>query len=145
MPKFRTALADFMTKAFEEKIVLTVAQMKDLFKIGLVAVRQTQRATSPNTLQTIWPTSTWNALQRKLVASERFKASTALQTMYKQMVKISQGTVLSPKKSGVSPRHIDNDVPVTTAAKRKADIGEDDEDTVVVVKAKRKRVKKTNV
>src|ERR1700676_3371591 len=88
MPTFYAGLVDFITKACDEELILTAPQMKDLFKLGLAALRQTHRAvSSQDTLRTIWQPSSWDALHRKLASSERFKASTTLQTMCLQIAK----------------------------------------------------------
>jgi DNA polymerase phi len=143
MPTFYAALMDFMTKACDEEVILTAPQMKDLFKVGLAAVRQTKRVASPqDTLGTIWRPSTWDALHKKLESSDRFKASTALQTMCLQMAKASQGTT-SRKKPKVINR--ENGVETAAAVKRKANVSGDDEDAAATRKAKRKKVKKAKV
>src|ERR1700733_3938230 len=55
MPRLNAALADFLTEACDEKLTLTAPQMKELFKLGLAAVRQTQRVvSSQDTLRATW-------------------------------------------------------------------------------------------
>jgi DNA polymerase phi len=130
MPTLYGALMDAMTKACDETLILTAPQMKDLFKLGLAAVRQTQRvASSQDTLRTIWRPSTWDALHKTVASSERFKGSIVLQTTCLQIAKLSQGTT-NPKM----PRIAED------GAKRKADPKGDDEDAAAMRKAKRKKV-----
>jgi DNA polymerase phi len=137
MPTLNATLADFLTKACDEKLILTAPQMKDIFKLGLAAVRQTQRVvSSEDTLRTTWRPSTWDTLHKKIASSERFKGSTALQTMCLQMVKLSQGTT-SPKKSKATKGEPSVE---SAAVKRKADIN-GDEDAAAMRKAKRKKIK----
>lgn len=137
------ALMDFMTKACDGEFIVTAPQMKDLFKLGLAAVRQTQLVTpSQDTLQIIWRPSSWDALHKKLTTSERFKASMALQTMCLQMTKSSKGTNPSKKPKIINE---ENDLEAVAAVKRKADAGGNDEDTAATRKAKRKKVKKAEV
>jgi len=136
MKTLHDALVDFLTKACDEKLILTTSQMKDLFKLGLAAVRQTQRiATSRDTLQMIWRPGTWNALHKKVLSSERFKASTGLQTMCQQMTQLLQG-MTSSKKSKIAKGETS-----TAASKRKADLSGNDGDVVATRIAKRKKVK----
>jgi DNA polymerase phi len=138
-----TALVDIITKACEEKLALTTSQMKDLLKLGLTALRQTQRiASSRDTLQTIWRPDTWDALRKKVLASERFKTSTAVQNMCLQMAKLSQGTI-SPKNS--KSGHVETYLESVVATKRKADIADVGGGSVATKESKRKKVKvKTN-
>ena len=135
MPRLNAALADFLTEACDEKLTLTAPQMKELFKLGLAAVRQTQRVvSSQDTLRTTWRPSMWDILHKKVASSERFKTSTAL-PMCLQMVKLSQGTTTSKIAKGGTG------VESATAAKRKADTNANDEGATTTRKAKRKKVK----
>jgi DNA polymerase phi len=133
-----------MTKACEEKLVLTAPQMKDLFKLGLAGVRQTERvAPSQETLRTIWRPSTWDVLCTKVASSQHFKASAALQTMCLQMAKLSKGTTLPPKPKIVKGKNNVESVPAKRKADRSGDDG--DGDTAAATKAKRKKAKKAKV
>lgn len=67
---------------------LTASQMKDLFKLALLAVRQTKRI-SPTSTQLIWRSQSWVSLNRNLKNS-RFKASTGLQKMCEQIARTSE-------------------------------------------------------
>jgi DNA polymerase phi len=138
MARLNATLANFLTEACDEKLTLTAAQMKELFKLGLAAVRQTQRVvSSQDTLRTTWRPSMWDTLHKKVASSERFKTSTAL-PMCLQMVKLSQGTT-TPKKSKIAKGQ--TGVESTITAKRKADTNGDDKDVTTTRKAKRKKVK----
>lgn len=138
MPTLYAAIMNLMTEACDEKLVLTAPQMKDLFRLGLAAVRQTQRvASSSDTLPTIWRPTTWDALHIKVASSERFKASASLQTMCLQMTRLSKGTACPKPK--IVERENNNE---SAVAKRKADRSGDDEDSAATRKVKRKKLKK---
>jgi DNA polymerase phi len=91
MPSFCRSLYDFACGACNETISLNAHQMKDLLKVGMLAIRQTKRAiTSPEKLSLIWKPAVWEELSLKLAASKRFKTSPSLHAMCKQMARISQ-------------------------------------------------------
>lgn len=77
--------------ACTETAAMNTAQMKDILKLGLVAVRQTQRLSLPQQkVQDIWRQKSWTVLRATLVASERFKSSPTLQKMCDQLIRTSQ-------------------------------------------------------
>lgn len=143
MSKCKAALIDFVLKACEDNLGATAAQLKDVFKLSLVAVRQTQKVTpSPEILQRIWPPIEWETLHKKLASSERFKSSIALQTMCQQVVNISQGATVS-KQSKLKMKR--DSVITRGTSKRKADVSGGEDEIIGTRKAKRKKAKKTNV
>lgn len=132
MTSLRKALLKTTTDACDDTIILTVAQMKELFKLALVAIRQTTRSNSQDA-QDVWQPEQWSALHSKLGSSARFKGSPALQKMCDQVVKTSQ-------KSPASSKPKVNGTPV--ASKRKVDEVIGDEQTTEVIKtAKRRKAK----
>lgn len=137
MTLLRKALLDFATKACDDKVILTSAQMKDLFKLTLVAIKQTQRVgDTPATTQEVWQSESWKTLRGQLQASARFKNSSALQKMCARIESMTSATPKPPKK-----HKKDGLVPV--AAKRKAEEeASGTEEIVETKKTKRKRVKK---
>lgn len=142
MPTLQVAIVDLIGKACDEELVLTTPQMKDLFKLGVAAVRQTQRvASSQGALSSIWKPKSWDILHKKLLSCERFKASTALQSACQQITQLLQGTLVAKESKVAKGKHAVKS-PVT-APKRKADTNEDDEDALTARKAKRKKVRKT--
>jgi len=109
---------------------LTATQLKDIFKFGLQAIRQTKRAVADTSASsTIWDPESWQDLAITLAASERFKTSTSLQVMCRQMSNAFQeaGTKKNSSTSAAS-------------SKRKVD----DEEDAPAKKAKRKKVKKSH-
>ena len=80
--------------------------MKELFKLGILAIRQTNRI-SPETVGSIWQPESWTSLQEDLVSS-RFKNSPALHKMCEQIVRMLQkpdaamkGPANSKQKRGI--------------------------------------------
>lgn len=129
MPNLCQNLHDVVSSACDEASSLTHAQVKELLKLGLMSIRQTKKVTpTSEELLSLWDQSLWGALASKLAASDRFKASTGLQAMAKQMVQIAAN----------------GDKDRKTSTKRKLDAVDKDtaEATDSPANAKRKKVKK---
>ncbi|KDQ59553.1 hypothetical protein JAAARDRAFT_127225 [Jaapia argillacea MUCL 33604] len=91
IPTLRRCLSDTVSAACGEIATLTSAQLKDIFKVGLLGIRQTKRIiSSPDDLPNLWLPATWDSLRDQLSGTERFKASTALLGMCKQMAQTSR-------------------------------------------------------
>ncbi|KAH9929645.1 DNA polymerase phi-domain-containing protein [Amylocystis lapponica] len=136
MPKLRAALHDVISGACDGSLALTPAQTKELFKLGLAAIRQTRRI-APTKLSVTWDPPTWTAMTSKLAESDRLKSATNLQTMCKQMAQTA-GQVI-PEKDATSRSKSDNDA---VTAKRKVDALDDEGEAALPTKTKRKKVKK---
>ncbi|KAJ6496539.1 DNA polymerase phi-domain-containing protein [Mycena vitilis] len=115
MLSFRRALVQSVTDACEDKILTTSPQMKELLKLALFGVRQTQRIASEEETRKVWDPEAWETIGQKLVASERFKGSVGLHKLC--------------EKLSTPQTH-------PTATKRKADARGDDTDPP---KVKRKK------
>lgn len=105
MPSLRRSLFDFLC---DETISLNTHQMKDLLKVGMLAIRQTKKALSPGLIHTVWKPEIWV----ELAASKRFKPSPSLQAMCKQMARISQSpsiteTTETGNKVAITKRKVD--------------------------------------
>jgi DNA polymerase phi len=124
MPSLRELLLDLAQENCSEKGNLTAAQMKELFKLGLLGVRQTKHISSSST-QEIWEPKSWRFLHQNLKTS-RLKASPALQKMCEQIARMSEDI----------PTHSKNAIP----SKRKKE-RVDDDDATASKKSKRKKVK----
>src|ERR1700733_7125448 len=119
----RTEILEFMTSlhklltmvinnACEEGSGLNSSQVKDLFKLGIIAIRCTQRI-DRTLCQQIWQPDSWRALYVRLEAS-RFKSTPAIQKMCNQLVGLAQAV-------GPAPEYLTGtDTPVPGAVKRKA-------------------------
>jgi DNA polymerase phi len=117
-------LLTVISSACEEERGLTSSQMKDLFKLGIIAIRHTQR-TNRTACQQIWQPDAWCILSGQLEAS-RFKSSPALQKMCVQLIGLAQTTGSSKPSTGRGP----------SSTKRKAlNISEED----IVVQAKKQK------
>ncbi|KAG9226432.1 hypothetical protein CCMSSC00406_0003311 [Pleurotus cornucopiae] len=89
MPNLRKALYDVISSAAEEKLVLSTSQMKEFFKLGLLAERQTS-VNVPDGAEGLWLPETWTTLQSKISAAPRYKSSPALATMCGRMAKVTK-------------------------------------------------------
>jgi DNA polymerase phi len=132
MPALRQSLFDFISSACDGTVSLTTRQLKDLFKLGLIAIRQTKRIIlTSDKIPVIWQPTIWDELHKKLASSRRFKTSTALQSMCQNMGQMSRA---SPQLKSEG------------ASKRKADDTSGDEGVVVTSKkTKRKKAKQDDV
>ena len=81
--------------------------MKELFKLGIIAIRQTNQI-SPESVESIWQPQSWTSLQDDLVSS-RFKSSPALHKMCEQIVHMLQkpDAVMKGPAKGKQKRGID--------------------------------------
>ncbi|KAG6831186.1 hypothetical protein H0H92_012326 [Tricholoma furcatifolium] len=125
----RTTLLDAATDACAEKNSLNAAQLKELLKLALVAVRQTQRTIGASSSE-IWQPSSWHSLTGRLNSSERFKKSSGLSKMCEQLVRLSKQE--ASKKA---------DTPVVKTKRKAEEILEVDDASAVAKKTKRKKVK----
>jgi len=88
MPLLKELLLELANNSCDEKAELSVAQMKELFKLASLAVRQTKRL-SPATTQSIWEPKAWKILEQKLKTC-RFQTSPALPKMSEQVARMSE-------------------------------------------------------
>ena len=121
-------MQDSIRSACEDE-KLTAAQVKDLLKLALAGVRHTKRVTTDDTdvVRATWDPASWDELGATLASAERFKASTGLQALCKQI------SNLANKEPSESAKN----------KKRKVDSveGEEAEPTEVTKKPKRKKQK----
>jgi DNA polymerase phi len=142
MPQLRRVLINVMSTACDETATLNSAQMKELCKLALLAVRQTTRIIPKADVSTIWEPNTWDRLCKKIAATERFKASTALQATCQQMVQTSRATT-SPVKSKGARKDVKPDTP---SVKRKKGVNlSGDEEKATPNPTKRKKVGKDSL
>lgn len=137
-----TALSERLQEVIataSRETTFSAAQMKDLFKLALLAVRQTKRYTpdSPEDLSKTWKPASWNDVLTTLTTNDRFKTSTGLHSMCKQVLQLIQtqsgdGKVKTKKDGGNSK---------SKTGKRKADDAVDESPVVNGKKAKRKKSK----
>lgn len=105
MPLLRQLLLDMAGHSCSKKINFTAVQMKELFKLGIMAVRQTSQI-SPETIASIWQPESWKSLQEDLVSS-RFKNSPALHKMCEQIIRMLQKSDAAVATNGNLKRGID--------------------------------------
>lgn len=142
MPKCSAFLLDFTIKACQEDSNFTAAQIKDILKLSLVAVRQTQRVAPGGTTRDIWKPTSWEKMKEGLASSERFKASVSLQTMCQQLVNVAQGPT-DPK--GRKKAEVNGAGEPKAPSKRKAVVASDNIGPAGTRDVKRKKVQKAKV
>ncbi len=81
---------------------MSAAQMKGLFKLGLISARQTSRVLGPEAAANIWAPEKWETLGSQLATSKHFKSSTALRAMCQQVVEaaVPPSTAVAEKTGG---------------------------------------------
>lgn len=98
MTTLREALHELINDACDDKASVNAAQMKDLFKLVLLSIRQTSRLSSSPDIEAIWASSSWAKLSEKLSASAAFKSSTSIHAMCKEVVKQTKKVKLTGEK-----------------------------------------------
>lgn len=100
MTSLRKSLYTLVSEACEEKATLNVAQVKDVLKLALSAIRQTLRLPSVD-VDTVWTPKKWQKLADKLTSSPTLKSSPALPALCQQIVKVAKGKPEGQAKAGV--------------------------------------------
>ncbi|KAG6845192.1 hypothetical protein H0H87_012749 [Tephrocybe sp. NHM501043] len=128
--RLQKALLEVAADACADKNTLNAAQLKEAFRLALVAARQVQRLDAAVMAQAVQPAS-WHLLAGRLASSERFKKSPGLPKMCEQIVRLAKPAD-TPEGKPNAP---------ALKAKRKAEEHAEAEDTVVATKkTKRKKV-----
>ncbi|KAG2041767.1 DNA polymerase phi-domain-containing protein [Suillus americanus] len=81
--KLHTSVLHFIDSACDDQVSLSAAQIKDLFKLVMLGVRQTSKVDSNK--QNVWDSGAWRTLHGRLAASKRFGSSTALLKLCSQV------------------------------------------------------------
>lgn len=92
----QTTVLDLANGAIDDQSSLSASQLKDPLKVVLLCIRQVQKSDSPPKKAGIWDPAAWNALQVRLVACARFKSSSPLLNMCRQVESIA--SQLKPQK-----------------------------------------------
>ncbi|KAF9053534.1 hypothetical protein BDZ89DRAFT_1056125 [Hymenopellis radicata] len=100
MTSLRKSLYGLVSNACDEKASLNVAQVKDVLKLALSALRQTLRLTSID-VDAVWAPKKWQKLSEKLIASPNLKSSPALPSLCLQIVQVATGKPAGKPKAGV--------------------------------------------
>lgn len=103
MPSFCDTLYGLLSRACDDELSLTAAQMKDLLKIALSTQRQAHRI-DPNQEKKNWCDSNWGKLHTRLQESSRFKSSKGLHSMCSQLIKGSQAGAKSATTEASVPK-----------------------------------------
>lgn len=135
-----------MLKSSATTGAFTTAQMKDIFKLVLTAIRQTKRFfKNGSDAGSLWKSDAWNGLLEQLAASEKYGQATGLHAMCKQVrdaTRISEprGTKIAKVKKpevGVA----NSEGPSKSKSKVKRKVEEVETPSEKLQKPKRKKVK----
>ncbi|CAE6452304.1 unnamed protein product [Rhizoctonia solani] len=102
IPLIRDSLYKTLTTACEQtEHSANTAQVKDIMKIALQAVRLSRKFARPtDSISTSWDVSTFEKVQEQLASSDRFKGSSAIQSSAKQMLSL----LVPPKGAPVAQK-----------------------------------------
>ncbi|KAJ1310167.1 hypothetical protein OPQ81_006911 [Rhizoctonia solani] len=100
VPLMRDSLYKTLTTACEQtEHSANTAQVKELLKVALQAVRLTRKFARPNdSVSSLWDVSAFEKVKEQLANSDRFKGSPAIQSSTKQML-----SLLSPPTTEATP------------------------------------------
>jgi len=102
---------------------LTTAQMKDVFKLVLTAIRQTKRFfKNDKEAGSLWKSNAWDGLLQRLMSSEKYGQATGLHAMCKQVrdaTRVSEPRKAEAKTSGEATKR--DEKPSKPKAKRKVE------------------------
>ncbi|KAK0459585.1 DNA polymerase phi-domain-containing protein [Desarmillaria tabescens] len=118
MTALREALHEFINDACDGKTSVNAAQMKDLFKLVLLSIKQTSRLSSSPDIDAIWASSSWEKLSDKLSASG-FKSSTSIHAMCNEVVKQAKNEHTGEKEESMGNKRKRDGVDATTKRKKK--------------------------
>lgn len=77
-------ILDLITLSVDDDRGLSLAQTKDLLKLVLACIRQTRKTTETVSIQ-VWDPAAWKALHDQLSSSNRFKSSSSVLNMCRQV------------------------------------------------------------
>jgi DNA polymerase phi len=118
MSSLRQILLGIGTQSCSEKPKLSAAQLKDAFKLALVAVRQTKRV-APEALQETWKPTSWVSLKASLQSSPRFASSTAIHKQCDQVALLSRTEDAEGNGNAKKKRKAESESEVKTKTKSK--------------------------
>ncbi|KAF8626266.1 hypothetical protein AX15_004941 [Amanita polypyramis BW_CC] len=96
--KLSRALIALVESACDDTVSLSAAQIKQLFRLALSAIRQINRREKADA--DTWNASSWVSLRAKLQTSTRYKSSPALLKMCDQIIRSSQSEQRDGKIGG---------------------------------------------
>jgi DNA polymerase phi len=86
---------------------MSTAQMKDVLKLAVSALRQTRRLPlTEKEVSSIWRPSKWEAMGKRLATVEKFTASPALRTLCDQMTTVAGTSEVDSKARNKEPSRV---------------------------------------
>ncbi|KAI6103557.1 DNA polymerase phi-domain-containing protein [Pisolithus sp. B1] len=104
--------------AVDDQSSLSASQLKDLLKVVLLCIRQVQKSDSPPRKTGIWDPAAWNALHVRLAACERFKSSSPLLNMCRQVESVASQLKPPIQNGDGGKRKADEVVDITDSSKK---------------------------
>jgi DNA polymerase phi len=152
MAALKQSIQHAVRDACLDEETLSAAHVKQVLKLALSAARQTRRllassqpSPSQTELRAIWEPDSWDALGTVLEGSDRFKASTGLRALCKQIARVcsDQMDESSAAKKGKKYKKQPEDNEESKSKKRKVeDVVDSSEDATVAKKKAGRKVKK---
>ncbi|KAI6150287.1 DNA polymerase phi-domain-containing protein [Pisolithus tinctorius] len=108
---------DLANGAVDDQRSWSASQLKDLLKVVLICIRQVQKSKlSPG--KVLWDPVAWNALHARLAACDRFKSSSPLLNMCRQIESIASQLKPATRSGDGGKRKADEAVDTTDSSKK---------------------------
>ncbi|KAG8217899.1 DNA polymerase phi-domain-containing protein [Butyriboletus roseoflavus] len=108
-------ILDLITLSIDDQRSLSPTQIKDLLKLVLLCIRQTRRTSDSLTIE-VWDPAAWKALHDQLSSSTRFKSSTSVLDMCRQV----ESTAAQCKQAAGGKRKAGSDEQIKTDPSKKS-------------------------
>ncbi|KAI6005472.1 DNA polymerase phi-domain-containing protein [Pisolithus albus] len=107
----QSTVLDLANAAIDDQSSFSASQLKDLLKVVLLCIRQVQK-------QEFGTPAAWNALHVRLAACERFKSSSPLLNMCRQVESVASQLKPASRKGDGGKRKAEEVVDVTDSSKK---------------------------
>lgn len=113
VPLMRDSLYKTLSLACQQaEHAVNAAQAKDLLKIALQAVRLTRKIARPtDSVSSSWNTAAFEKIKEELANSDKFQASSAIQSLAKQMLTLLSQSSAAQKDQGPKKRKGNDEEP----------------------------------
>lgn len=108
-------ILDLITLSIDDQRGLSATQIKDLLKLVLFCIRQTRKTSDSPTIE-VWDLAMWKALHDQLSSSNRFKSSSSVLDMCRQV----ESTAVQCKPPAGGKRKAELDAPIETDPSKKS-------------------------
>ena len=121
MSSLRQQLLEVAEDACKDSGVLTTAQMKEVLKLVLLGVQQTNRMV-PKATESLWKSDSWKSLIEKVQTSPRFRSSPVLVKLCERITSTSDGSggSINGQSKKASKRKAEDALQISTKKKHRS-------------------------